>query len=231
MASLRNNLTGTLIELSKQSHDPSPLRTESQEQLWDLFVWRRDVRHFRSCPLPDGSFERLIDAACLAPSVGNSQPWRFLRVLRPETRLKLLEHVDAEVETSGSHYSGPQQEKYRSLQLHGLRHAPEVLAVYCDEATTAGSGLGRQTMPETLRYSVVLSISNLWLMARSMNIGVGWVSILKPDVVNQILKAEDRWTLIALLCIGIPEWETDKPLLETSDWQSRVDRSQLLHLR
>ena len=44
------------------------------------FGWRRDVRRFRSEPLPQGMLERFIDIACLAPSVGLSQPWRFVVV-------------------------------------------------------------------------------------------------------------------------------------------------------
>ena len=49
-------------------------------RLRDLFVWRRDVRRFRADPLPAGTLERLIEIACLSPSVGLSQPWRFVIV-------------------------------------------------------------------------------------------------------------------------------------------------------
>jgi 5,6-dimethylbenzimidazole synthase len=51
-----------------------------RSRLRDLLIWRRDVRHFRRDPLPSGTLEGLIDLACLAPSVGLSQPWRFVIV-------------------------------------------------------------------------------------------------------------------------------------------------------
>ena len=51
-----------------------------REQLGQLFAWRRDVRRFRADPVPAGTLERLIETACLAPSVGLSQPWRFVIV-------------------------------------------------------------------------------------------------------------------------------------------------------
>jgi len=38
-------------------------------QLRELLIWRRDVRRFRTEALPPGTVERLIDMACLAPSV------------------------------------------------------------------------------------------------------------------------------------------------------------------
>src|SRR3984885_9090161 len=49
-------------------------------RLRDLLVWRRDVRRFRRDPLPGGAIEALLELACLAPSVGLSQPWRFVIV-------------------------------------------------------------------------------------------------------------------------------------------------------
>ena len=42
-------------------------------KLRDLLIWRRDVRRFRTDPLPSGTLERLIELACLAPSVGLSR--------------------------------------------------------------------------------------------------------------------------------------------------------------
>ena len=51
-----------------------------QAQLTQLMVWRRDVRRFRRDPVPDSLIETLLDIAQLAPSVGNAQPWRWVRV-------------------------------------------------------------------------------------------------------------------------------------------------------
>ena len=55
-------------------------------KLRDLLIWRRDVRRFRSESLPLGTLERLIELACLAPSVGLSQPWSFVLVDDPARR-------------------------------------------------------------------------------------------------------------------------------------------------
>ncbi len=56
-----------------------------------LLVWRRDVRHFRPDPVPEDLLAHLLDLACLAPSVGNSQPWRFVRVRDPGRRADVLD--------------------------------------------------------------------------------------------------------------------------------------------
>ena len=57
----------------------------SARRLRDLLIWRRDVRRFLSDPLPEGTLDALIELACLAPSVGLSQPWRFV-IVEDETR-------------------------------------------------------------------------------------------------------------------------------------------------
>ena len=55
-------------------------------RLRELLIWRRDVRRFRPDPLPQGSIEKVLELACLAPSVGLSQPWRFILVDDPLRR-------------------------------------------------------------------------------------------------------------------------------------------------
>ena len=84
-------------------------------------------------------------------------------------------------------------------------------------------GLGRKTMPEMLDYSAVAAVQLLWLAARVKGIGVGWVSILEPDVVGKTLDVPDHWRLIAYLCIGYPEQDHVVPELVREGWQERID--------
>lgn len=164
----------------------------------------------------------LLDCAALAPSVGNAQPWRFVRLRSPTICEALAVHVDAQSAHAAQRYAGQErQEHYLSLKLHGLREASELVAVFCDERPEAGHGLGIATMPETLRYSCVLAIHTLWLAARLRGIGVGWVSILDPDSVHAMLDVPMHWSLIAVLCIGYPAQESDTPELEQRGWQAR----------
>ena len=114
---------------------------------------------------------------------------------------------------------------YASLKLAGLKEAPCHVAVFVDETTRAGHGLGRQTMPETLHYSAVAAVQTLWLAARAYGLGVGWVSILAPAEVARILDVPEEWSLVAYLCVGYPEEEHLDPELERQGWQARADLS------
>lgn len=191
-----------------------------------MLRWRRDVRHFAPRGVKEADIRALLECAALAPSVGNSQPWRFVRLRSPAIRDALGAHVDAQSVRAAERYAGQaRHDHYLSLKLHALREAPELMAVFCDERPEAGHGLGTATMPETLRYSCVLAIHNLWLAARLRGIGLGWVSIVDPDTVRAMLDVPAHWSLIALLCIGYPAEESDTPELEQRGWQARESLS------
>nr|WP_295662855.1 5,6-dimethylbenzimidazole synthase [Polymorphobacter sp.] len=189
-----------------------------------LLAWRRDVRHFSTEPLPPGLIDTLLDRAACAPSVGNAQPWRFVRVVTPALRLAVIAAADAaNAEAAVMYDDNEQRAAYRALKLHGLREAPEHIAVFCDEATADGHGLGRQTMPETLRYSVVLAIHTLWLASRAHGVGLGWVSIVDPAAVTRLLEVPAGWHLVAYLCLGTPVEDAMTPELDRNGWQARLD--------
>jgi len=194
----------------------------------ELLAWRRDVRRFRRELLPPGTLENLIAAASRAPSVGNSQPWRFVAVEDTERGDRIRANFAACNEAALAGYDGERARRYAALKLAGLDEAPVQLAVFVDPETERGHGLGRRTMPETLDYSVVTAITLLWLTARAAGIGVGWVSILDPDVIRAVLDVPGHWRLIAYLCIGYPAEETLVPELEREGWQARADWREFL---
>jgi 5,6-dimethylbenzimidazole synthase len=187
----------------------------------DLVLWRRDVRRFRRDPVPEKLLDDLIELATHAPSVGLSQPWRFVKVKSPQRRQAVWENFAAANARALEGYDGAQRATYASLKLAGLKEAPIHLAVFSDESTVTGSGLGRQTMPETLRYSVVAAVQTLWLAARAEGLGMGWVSILDPAAVTGALDVPVGWTLVAYLGLGWPAEEHLDPELERHHWEAR----------
>jgi len=109
--------------------------------------------------------------------------------------------------------------------------APIHLAIFSDEGTTTGRGLGRQTMPETLRYSVVGAVQTMWLAARAEGLGMGWVSIFDPVEVRHALDVPESWTLVAYLDIGWPAEEHLDPELERHHWEARHYTGDLVFTR
>lgn len=197
-------------------------------RLRDLLAWRRDVRRFRREALPHGTLERLIELACLAPSVGLSQPWRFVIVDNPAVRTAIRRNFEACNAQALALQSRERAAAYARLKLAGLDDAPCHLAVFTDPSTTQGHGLGRHTMPEMIEYSAVTAVHTIWLAARSEGIGMGWVSILEPRAVAAILRVPANWKFIGYLCLGFPEAEDQVPDLERAGWEQRQLPSSLV---
>ena len=209
----------------KKLFNPIPetrFNQDFQNSLEDLFAWRRDVRRFLGKPVDPDVIDSLIATACLAPSVGNSQPWRFVSVDKPERRNAIRANFKEANADALNDFSGEQAKKYATLKLSGLDQAPVHLAVFADVTTSHGHGLGKRTMPETIAYSVVGAINTMWLAARARGIGLGWVSILKPESINATLDVPKDWLLVAYLCIGYPEEEHLDPELQRHGWQHRI---------
>jgi 5,6-dimethylbenzimidazole synthase len=192
-----------------------------RERFADLVRWRRDVRRFRTDAVPQDLVDTLLRLAAHAPSVGLSQPWRFVLVETQARREAIAENFARANESALRGYDGERQARYARLKLEGLSQAPVHLAVCADETTEQGHGLGRQTMPETLRYSVVAAIQTLWLAARAEGLGVGWVSILDPEAARATLDLPKGWTFVAYLCLGWPEEQHEDPELERHGWEQR----------
>lgn len=184
---------------------------------------RRDVRaHFVDDEVSEEVLTRILEAAHAAPSVGLSQPWRFIVVRDPATRAEVHGAFLTANEAASRVYDGRSAALYRSLRLEGILSAPLNICVVCDDQPARGSGLGRQTIPETPRYSTVCAIQNLWLAARVEGLGVGWVSIVDPQALRNIFAVPETAAIVAYLCVGYVNEFADEPDLLRSRWEERL---------
>jgi 5,6-dimethylbenzimidazole synthase len=213
--------------LGKEAAAPPPAAPVFDDafraRLLDLFRWRRDVRHFRADPVPKVLLESLLEMACLAPSVGLSQPWRFVTVDDPARRAAVRANFAACNAQALAAQEGDRAALYARLKLAGLDEAPCHLAVFAEPDPAQGHGLGRMTMPETTAYSAVMAVHTLWLAARAAGLGLGWVSILDPAAVAAALEVPAAWKFIGYFCLGYPKADNHVPELERLGWEYRRD--------
>lgn len=200
---------------------------DDSEHLLQLMRARRDVRgnRFQSDqPVAEQDVDKILEAALSAPSVGFSQPWEFVLVKEKASRRLIAESFFEENEKAkalfrAGAYDEAKLEQYQALKLEGIIESPLNIAVFYSPKN--GPVLGQTSMEEMGRYSVVCAVQNMWLMARSLNIGMGWVSILDPEKVKKALNAPADRELIAYLCLGHVDRFYDKPELETLGWETR----------
>jgi 5,6-dimethylbenzimidazole synthase len=190
---------------------------------------RRDVRAgYLPRPLEESTLQRILAAAHQAPSVGFMQPWRFIVVRDAALRTAVHSIFQKANDAATAVYSGERRELYTRLKLEGLLEAPQHLCVVCDQASQHGHGAGRHSMPKTSLYSVVCAIQNLWLAARAENVGVGWVSILDPNAIKQLLRIAPAAEFVAYLCLGYVAEFAEVPDLERVGWEQRAELASVL---
>ena len=197
--------------------------------LQDIILNRRDVRgnRFHRDPIPEHAVEQILEAAVNAPSVGFSQPWEFVLVRDTSRRQAIRDSFYQENCKAVDLFSGPRAELYQRLKLEGIVESPLNIAVFYRPPEQAV--LGQTSMEEVGRYSVVCAIQNMWLMARTLNIGMGWVSILDPEEVKKVLQVPADRELVGYLCLGYVDEFYDAPELERLQWERRRAMQSLVH--
>ena len=190
---------------------------------------RRDVRgQFLPDPIPDAVLARILNAAHHAPSVGFMQPWDFIVVRDAAVKQRVRDAFEtANLEAAGM-FEDEKQKTYRQLKLEGIVEAPIGICITCDRSRTGPVVLGRTHQAEMDLYSAVCAVQNLWLAARVENIGVGWVSIIRPDDLRSALGIPPSIQIIAYLCVGYVAHFYQKPELETAGWLPRMPLSEVV---
>jgi 5,6-dimethylbenzimidazole synthase len=207
------------------------LSGSEKEGLYKAIFSRRDVRsHFIAREIPDDVLLRILNAAHHAPSVGFSQPWNFILIKDPETRLRVKESFERERDRSIAMLKEDKerQERYVKLKLEGIREAALNVCVTYDPTRFGPFVLGRTSIEDTGVYSVCCAIQNLWLAARAEGVGVGWVSILSNEDLQKALGIPEHVKPVAYLCLGYVEEFAPRPDLERAGWLPRMDLAQVV---
>ena len=203
---------------------------EEKRGLYRAIHERRDVRaQFRPDPIPKAVLARILTAAHHAPSVGFMQPWDFILIDDGELRHAVQRLFNRENERAAANYQGERQALYRSLKLEGILDSPLNLCITCDRTRGGPHILGRNTVMDTDLFSVCLAVQNLWLAARVEGVGVGWVSILDPPELAQLLGLPEQVYPVAYLCLGYVSEFLPAPELQERGWRDRMTLPELLH--
>lgn len=206
----------------------SPHRYSDEEidAVWRALRERRDMRHFTAEPLPEGTVERLVAAAHLAPSVGYMQPWRFIRITDPQLRHAIHGQVEAERLATAAALPG-RNDDFLKVKIEGIRDCAELLAVVL-MPDRERHVIGRRTLPEMDLASVGCAIQNMWLAARAEGIGLGWVSFFEPQALGGLLGLPDGARPVALLCIGHVAAFYPRPMFADAGWGQALAHADIL---
>ena len=201
---------------------------EEAQLLEQIMRSRRDVRgnRFIDKPISKEVIDQILDAGISAPSVGFSQPWEFVLINDLELRNKVKTSFFEENEKAKELFEGEKLDAYSRLKLEGITESALNIAVFYKPSNRPV--LGQTAMEEAGVYSVVCAIQNMWLMARALNVGLGWVSILDPNKVKKVLNAPANRQLIGYLCLGYVDVFYENPELERLKWAKRKSKNDVV---
>ena len=189
---------------------------EERAAVYRAIAERRDMRHFAGGEVAPELLARLLQAAHQAPSVGLMQPWRFIRITRPELRESIHGLVEAE-RVLTAEALGERSDEFMRLKVEGIRDCAELLVAALMDGREAHV-FGRRTLPQMDLASLACALQNLWLAARAEGLGMGWVSLFDPVALAELLGMPAGSQPVAVLCLGPVSEFYDKPMLVQEGW-------------
>ncbi len=179
---------------------------EDDASFFETVRTRRSVRRFQSTPVPDEHLTRILDAARLAPTSGNQQPWKFL-VVRDRASIDRMKEVCIERALEARRARGiavtaeVTEAVERSMQ--GYFSAPVYVVVLTDSESR---------YPTYNHWDGPLAAGYLMLAARALGYGTVFITDSVPEeVTRMVLEIPDRYTRVCITPIGVPEAWPDSP--------------------
>ena len=203
---------------------------EQRAAIYEVISLRREIRMFRAGErVPEEVLLRILAAAHQAPSVGYSQPWDFILVRDAGVRREIRSSVLRCREREAARFSPERREKYLAYRLEGIEESDLNICVTVDLRPGEEAVLGTTAQPDALRSSACCAVQNLWLAARAEDVGVGWVSIVEPEVLRRLLALPDGVEPVAYLCVGYPVEFRERPMLEETGWRPHRPLEDTIH--
>lgn len=189
---------------------------------------RRDVRRYRPDPVPEELLRRVLAAGHQAPSVGHSQPWRFIVIRGQATRDEAAVLADRERLRQAEQLVPDRRARLLDLQLDGIREAPIGIVIACDRRSPAAGVLGRASFTDADLWSCACAIENIWLAARASGLGLGWVTLFQPADLAALLHLPEGVDTLGWLCLGWPDERPPEPGLQRHGWSHRLPLDEVI---
>jgi nitroreductase len=152
-------------------------------EFWDVLKNRRSIREFdieREVSVED--VEKLLEAALLAPTAGDRQPWHFSVIRDPKTKKAVAQYA---------------------LRQEFLATAP-VMIVISGEPERSGARWGQVMADLHTVQDTSAAAQNILLTATDLGLGSCWVSALREDEIRQVLKLSEAFRPLVIIPIGYP---------------------------
>ncbi len=168
--------------------------------LFEAIKNRRSIRAYRPDTIPEEDLKKILEAATLAPSAGNLQPWEFIIIRNSDRRRRIAKAAYGQT---------------------FIAEAPVVIVVCANLDRTAWR-YGRRGETLYCIQDTAAAIMNMMLAAYALGYGTCWVGAFDEEKVSRIIEAPDRVRPVAIIPLGVPA--------ESPRMPSRLPLSEVVHL-
>lgn len=147
-------------------------------EFYDLIKKRYSVRAYQSKPVEEEKLQKVLEAANLAPTAANRQPFKIIVIhtKKREAKLKRIYHRD------------------------WFSQAPLVIGI-CAMKSEAWSRMDGKNYADV---DATIAMDHLILAAADLGLGTCWVAAFNPDAAREILGLPDDVEPVAFTPLGYP---------------------------
>jgi nitroreductase len=189
---------------------------------------RRSIRKFKDEPLSERQIEQLLEAARLAPSGCNVQPWRFIVVTNKQLKKRLrqasfnqefVENAPMVIVCCGDllSWKATRKRTQETLDEGNIDLNNECESALNDRIEWAIEAEIHERIPSTL-LNVAIAIEHIVLEAIELGLGSCWVRLFDENRIKQLLNLPEHICVVAILPVGVPDEEpAPRPRLPLSE--------------
>lgn len=201
--------------------------------LEEIFNLRRDTRHFTAESVPDEVIQKALLAGHTAPSVGLTDATKYFLVHSDVVKQSIKNLFEEYNEKAFNQIPGETQKiAYSSLKLEGIIEAPVGLIVCYDRSVLNTFTIGTVASNETLKFSSVCAVQNIWLSLTEQGYSMGWVSIFNYYEFKKILNFPEEIEPLGYFCIGKPATNyNNQPMLQKEGWKRKSEYPEVKEIK
>ena len=150
-------------------------------EFYEVIKTRRSIRSYKSEPVPEDALDRVLDAARIAPSGSNRQPWRFIVVRDSEVKNEVVKRCGNQA---------------------FIGEAP-IVVVAC--GPDIGFNRGGWMKDKSVVMDVTIAFTQMILAARAEGLGTCWIGLFETEPLKKLLGLPEEYNIAAVTPLGYPD--------------------------